>query len=269
MKLGQSAKFSCLGLVVLLSSWATMAAGLDTDQRLELLERRANKITDLTVQLNALERDNDQLRGQIETLAHQIAQLERKQRDRYLDLSERLDAQARMSTAKPPRISVVSAVPSAQPTELEATTPKTGSTVKAESLAEQAYVDALALVRSQEQRNYTQAITAFRAFLKKYPQHKKAANAYYWLGSVYFALPDYTAALKAFTQVVERYPDSVKVPDAWYMMARVRYAQGDALMARRLWQRVINTYPQSAVAVSAKKKLLETSKKNKEKTRDP
>ena len=60
---------------------ATLAADPPTSERLDLLERRVSRITDLTLQLDEVRRENRELRGQVENLGYEIEQLERKQRD--------------------------------------------------------------------------------------------------------------------------------------------------------------------------------------------
>lgn len=218
----------------------------DTEQRLQLLERRAGKITELTLQIQTLQRNNDQLRGQIELLHHQLAQMERRQRDRYQDLTQRLNT-------LPPPAPVARLTLPPLPDKLSQAAP--GETVAAApESAEQAYAAAWVLL-SPQQRQYAQAISAFRTFLADYPQHPLIVNAHYWLGEAHFVLQENVAALAAFTQVVEKYPDSRKVPDAWYMIARIYQAQNDLPTARQIWQQIVQDYPDTPAAASAQNKL--------------
>jgi len=53
----------------------SVATAASTSQRLDLLERRVGRITELTLQLDEVRRENRELRGEIENLAHQIEQL--------------------------------------------------------------------------------------------------------------------------------------------------------------------------------------------------
>jgi TolA-binding protein len=77
-------------LLAFLPTVSQAANGLTTEQRLEKLERRVGLVTDLTLRLDAVQRENRELRGEIETLQHQLEQLKRKQRDIYLDIDQRL-----------------------------------------------------------------------------------------------------------------------------------------------------------------------------------
>ncbi|MDJ0739317.1 MAG: YbgF trimerization domain-containing protein, partial [Gammaproteobacteria bacterium] len=76
-------------LLAVLPAFAT-AATPSTAQRLELLERRVGRITDLTLQLDQVRSENRELRGEIENLGYEIERLKRKQRDIYLDIDQRL-----------------------------------------------------------------------------------------------------------------------------------------------------------------------------------
>ncbi len=232
-----------------LGTWAT-AATLDAEQRLQLLERRTGQITQLTLQVQKLQRDNDQLRGQIELLHHQLAQIERRQRDRYQDITQRLTSIAQPAAAAQPSITL-------PPLVAQSPAPDKADDKSAVS-AEQAYAAAWELL-SPQRRQYTQAVSALQAFLVDYPQHKLVANAHYWLGETHFVLQNNQAALAAFTQVVEGYPDSAKVADAWYMVGRVYQAQGDLSTARQVWQRVVQEYPGTRAATSAQNKLTQSA----------
>ena len=46
-------------------------------------------------------------------------------------------------------------------------------------------------------RQFESAEVGFRQFLKKYPKHKLAGNAQYWLGETYYARQRWTSAAKA------------------------------------------------------------------------
>ena len=64
-----------------------------------------------------------------------------------------------------------------------------------------------------KERNYDDAIPAFRAFIKQYPDSVYAANANYWLGS-YYLIERICEAKQAFKTVVDRFGDSNKRGDS-------------------------------------------------------
>ena len=59
-------------LVLVMMPLHSAQAQLSTKQRLERLELRVEKITELTLQLDAMRRENRELRGEIEVLQHTI-----------------------------------------------------------------------------------------------------------------------------------------------------------------------------------------------------
>ena len=63
-------------------------ASLDT--RVERLERRISRLSELMMQVDALKRENSELRGQIELQNHTINSLKNRQRDLYIDIDQRL-----------------------------------------------------------------------------------------------------------------------------------------------------------------------------------
>jgi len=239
---------------------ATPAADLPTAQRLELLERRVNRITELTLQLDELRRENRELRGEIESLGHQVRQLERKQRDIYLDIDQRLSGGVPAATAAP------NAAPTASPAAAgqgeaprppaavvdRATTPPQATADRSQVQAE--YQAAYELL-SPQQKRYKEAAVAFAAFVDKYPQDELTPNAQYWLGEAHYVSQNNAAAMQAFEQVVARFPDSTKAPGALYKIGRLHEAAGQKGEARTSYRKVLDDYPNSPAAGLARRQL--------------
>jgi tol-pal system protein YbgF len=61
---------------------------------------------------------------------------------------------------------------------------------------------------------YTDAQTAFRAFVAANPTNELAGPAQYWVGDISFTQKDYGGAAKAFADVLKRFPKTTKAPDA-------------------------------------------------------
>ena len=64
------------------------AQGLE--QRVELLERKVRTLSDLLMRLDSLQREVQQLRGEVELQNHAMDALKKRQRDLYLDVDKRL-----------------------------------------------------------------------------------------------------------------------------------------------------------------------------------
>jgi len=77
--------------------------------------------------------------------------------------------------------------------------------------AEQAYNAALALFRARE---HGQAVLDLLDFIAKYPTHRLAPSAQYWIGEAYYLQRDYRQALLEFQRVIEMAPTSPKAADA-------------------------------------------------------
>jgi len=249
-------------LAVLLPVTSLAANGLTTEQRLERLERRVATVSDLTLRLDAMQRENRQLRGEIETLNHQIQQLERKQRDIYLDIDQRL-ANLGQSPAPAPVTPPPAPAGGGAPVADATAQPSGGGTLAAAPPAAAAdprqmqadYKAAYALL-SPSQKRYDDAAKAFTAFLERYPGSTLAANAQYWLAEAYYVSQKNDQALEAFTQVVEQYPESPKVPGSLYKIGRLQQVNGNNAEARRALQRVVAEYP-TAPAAGLSRELLD------------
>ena len=76
--------------------------------------------------------------------------------------------------------------------------------------AEQIYQEGLDAINSGKN---DEAAAKFNIVLTKFPDHKLAANAQYWLGESYYGKKDYAKAAVAFAKGYEKYKDSNKGAD--------------------------------------------------------
>ncbi len=236
-------------LAGLLSAPALMAAS--TSERLELLERRVGRITELTLQLDEVRRENRQLRGEIESLSYEIQQLKRKQRDIYLDIDQRLSSQQGAASAGPeePAAATTTTGP-ADTADRQPAPAASGNRAKIKAEYQAAYE-----LLSPQQRRYDDAAKAFARFLKKYPNDSLAPNAQYWLGEANYVSQRNAEAMAAFELVVSRYPDSTKAPGALFKIGRLQQAAGKKSAARASFKRVLTDYPDSPAAGLARQRL--------------
>jgi tol-pal system protein YbgF len=114
------------------------------------------------------------------------------------------------------------------------------------------YKSAVELVKAGQ---YEPAVTAFRAFIAKYPRHDYADNAQYWIGEAFYAQKDFAHALTEFRATIETYPRGNKVPDALLKVGYCYQALGQADKARAVLEQVVNLYPKSEPAALAAKRL--------------
>ena len=228
--------------------------GRDNNDRIQRIEESVRNIgvVELLRQIDALNAEIARLRGQMEVLANQNDQLQKRQRDFYLDIDSRLrrlEGGAQPSAAAPAAIASVPpasvampvpAVPARQPT-------------KEDQVREmKAYDAASNLFRKND---FASAVDAFRAFLKDFPQSALAPNAEYWVGISYANLRDYRNAIATQESLLARYPQSPKAPDALLALAAIQAEQGDNGSARNTLEDIIARYPQSEAAGKARTRL--------------
>lgn len=105
------------------------------------------------------------------------------------------------------------------------------------------------------ERNIPMAQTVFSDFVKKFPDHKLADNALYWLGECSYTTGDYEKAAKIFKTLVQTYPKGQKVPDAMLKTGYSYMSIDDMSQANHYFKQVITRYPFSPAADKAQHKL--------------
>lgn len=97
--------------------------------------------------------------------------------------------------------------------------------------------------------DYPQAEKGFSDFIKKYPDHKLAANAYYWLGESYYARKQYDKATRIFAQSYQKFPKGPKGPDNLLKLGLSLSAEGKQKDACVALGQLSKEYPTAAPAV--------------------
>lgn len=272
---------TALALVLLTVGTSVSAVSKsELENRIQQLERKldSRSLVDLMDQVKALQREVQQLRGDIEVQAHGMDGLQKRQRDLYLDIDRRLhrletggvEAAPAAGPAAPGP--VVPEAPTAgaglaAPASGRAASDPLQATGSAAASAAAAAPPAVTLNPADERRDYdgaleilkegryNEASTAFQQFLSKYPGSSYADNAQYWLGEVFYVTREFQAALGEFEKVVTAYPDSSKVADAKLKMGYIRYELKDWDKARELLNQVVQSYPGSTSARLAQERL--------------
>ena len=260
-------------LAVCLLVYGSTASAVSKDElesRVQQLERRldSRSLVTLMEQVSALQREVQQLRGDIEVQTHSMESLQKRQRDLYLDIDRRLhrlEAGGVQGQADVPGAAAVApARPGGAVRPAAPFTPPGSSTVTA-TTADSAASAALnpaeqrkdydrALEQLKEGR-YTEASSAFQAFLKKHPGSSYADNAQYWLGEVYYVTREFQSALSEFGKVVDSYPDSTKIADAKLKIGYIQYELKDWTKARDMLTQVAQGYPGTTTARLAQERL--------------
>jgi tol-pal system protein YbgF len=234
----------------------------DMEARLGKLENSLRNLGlfELASQIEQLKQQLADMRGQMEVLSNQIATIDKKQRDFYLDLDSRLK-RLEPGTAPAADAGAAEAAPvAAAPTPAAPATSAPSN--KAPADPRQAAILAAAEKRDYDAANalfkrgeYTKAINAFQTFIDTYPASSSAASAQYWIGLAHYNVRNLTAAMAAQQAVLTRYPDSPKVPDAMLTMAAIQSDRGDGGKARQTLEDLVAKYPSSEAAGKARTRL--------------
>ncbi|WP_374325199.1 tol-pal system protein YbgF [Azonexus sp.] len=196
-------------------------------------DQQARAQLELSAQIQRQAEEIARLRGQVETLSHELEQAKQRQQDFYLDLDSRLrrfEAAPTAASAGGPQ----AAVAGDQGTETRS------------------YDAALDLFKAAK---YAEAAAAFASFVQQHPTATLAPNAQYWLGNAWFAQRNCNKAIEAQSQVITRYPDSDKAPDALLAISTCQQELGNRKGAAQSLETLLQKYPASPAADKARERL--------------
>jgi tol-pal system protein YbgF len=183
---------------------------------------------DLVNQNEQLRQDIAKLRGEVEVLANDLAETQKRQKDFYIDLDTRL------RNLEPKKITVDGQEAEIDPNE------------------QKAYDNAMGLFKDGD---YKGAGSALNDFVRRFPQSAFAANAQYALGNSFYVQNDYKDALAAQQIVVKSFPNSPRAPEALLNIASCYVELKDKAGAKRALDTLIDKYPNSPSAQTAKERL--------------
>lgn len=183
---------------------------------------------DLANENEALRQEIARLRGQIEVLSNELANTQKRQKDFYVDLDNRL------RKLEPQKMVV------------------DGQEITVQQAEQRAYEAALAYFREGDYRN---AAASFYDFTHRYPQSGLTPSAQYWLGNTYYAQRDYKNAIAAHQVVLEKYPTHARAPEALLNIASCHVELKAPKAAREALESLLSRYPDSPAASTARERL--------------
>jgi tol-pal system protein YbgF len=261
----------------------------DRVARLEQQEQGGQSTVELLNRITELQAEVQTLRGLVEQQTFKIEELEKRNRDQYVDLDARLARMenGRAGTGAPmmdPDALPASSDPAADP----ALAPPGGSTSPSgqpvfEDPEVQAPIDAApetlpaqtadpgiiestadplterqlyeSAFDSLKEGRYAEAARRFQTFLDQYPEGEYSPNAQYWLGESYYVTQNYQIALEAFQRLLSRFPSSNKAPDALLKVGYCHYELRQWAQAESTLNQVVQQYPETTVARLAQGRL--------------
>lgn len=202
---------------------------------------RDDAVMILMQELEQYQRETRDLRNQVEQLQHRLDQMQKAQRERYLDLDTRLNALAEKSTRD-------EAEESSSPDDDEDS--ESSSDPQADRQAYQSAKDKLL------QRDFEAAAKAFESYLEDFSDGQFRGDAHFWLGEVYRNMSDRDdQAREQFQVVVDDHAEHSKAPAAMYKLATLQADGDNRGEARVTLEKLRMEFPDSREAELAKRML--------------
>ncbi len=108
---------------------------------------------------------------------------------------------------------------------------------------------------SFEAKNYQQAISLFKDFLKRFPKSSFAHYAQLKIAESFYYQEKFQEALKEYKKVVADYPESKYIDYALYSIGWCNYRLGNDIEAISSFERMLKEYPNSKYVTSSQKAI--------------
>ncbi len=209
------------------------------EQRIASIEAivKGQGLMDMLAQVDRLNQDLSQVKGQLEVATHNLELTQQRQKDLYADV----DGRVRKLEA-----GAVPVAPSA---------PAASNNAGAVAAADNEAKDFDAAQTLLKTAKFKEAFDAFDKFMQTYPKSSKLAEAQYNLGFSQFSLKNYKAAIATQEKLVNQFPDSDKAPDALFNLANSQIQLADLDGAKKTLRDLLAKYPNSEIAPTAKRRL--------------
>ncbi len=185
---------------------------------------------DFANQIEAVKADIAKLRGQIEVISYELEATQKRQKDFYVDLDNRV---RKLETAPPP--------------DAKPETPKLDAAQETRD-----YEAALASLKALK---YKEAGAAFLAFIKAYPNGGLAASAHYWGGYAHAQARDHANAADLFGKFAAGWPGDERAAGALESRIASLEALKDVKAARATLELLADKYPATDAGKRAKLRL--------------
>jgi tol-pal system protein YbgF len=245
--------------------WAAPNAQ-DFDQRLSALERAVGSAgagqsqAQLVIQLQQMQAEIRQLRGMVEESANQVEQLQKRQREFYLDLDSRLSALE--SSGGTPREAAQSAAggaaehsPPAAPAELPSAAEPAAPPVEGAGPVERPVAPVVTASPPPPAAEPVPPVATVPPSVSPAPDVSGGEQAAYRAASELLRMGRYEDAIAGFRGQLKAYPGGALADNAQYWIGEAYYVTRQFDRALAEFQRVPSEYPQSPKAADALLKI--------------
>ena len=207
--------------------------------QLDEVAQRTTSVTQNQVefsnQAEALKADIAKLRGQLDELTYNLDAAQKRQKDFYVDLDNRLRKIESQGQAEQGQSDNKAEVAKA-----------------ADAAAMRDYEAALTALKAAD---FKKAASGFEAFIKNAPDSPQLPGAYFFAGYCYSHLKQPAKAADMYRYVSDKWPDDEHAPDAMLARADIMDDAGQHKEARAVLASLVAKYPSSDAATQAKTKL--------------
>ena len=190
----------------------------------ESLKTNQKAVLELSISNDKLNRENQELRGQIEELKKAYEELTESLKSYYTELN------ARLQKMEPQDVEIEGVKGTSQPGEKDA------------------YDSAL---KDFQNGDLSTANKSLSDFISKYPSSPYWPLAKYWLANTQYAQKDYKAGISTAQSLIKRYPEHKRVPEALYTIANCQVESGQKSDARKTLESITKNYPNTKAAENA------------------
>jgi TolA-binding protein len=232
-----------MGAAVILTaaSFASHAQELDTDG---LRQSQA----ELLLQIEQLRQETQQLRGLLEELSFQMSEMSSDQKDRYLDLDERLGELIRVQKERP----TASTAEPQRDDESSSGGAMANQPVEPEISDQEAYEAAFQLIR---ERQFEDALVAMQSFTRTYPDSELVLDAKFWRGQVFDVLGRDIEAIEEFKALTLMAPDYRRILQVKVKLGKLLIKNQQLVDGQKILEEVIAEAPESVEADLAQREL--------------
>ncbi len=187
-------------------------------------------------QVEQIKADIAALRGQLEVLTNDLDTTQKRQKDFYVDLDNRLRKIESSTLGEKPDMSATTD-PAAETRDYEA---------------------ALTALKASK---FAEASVGFAAFIKTYPNSTMLPSAHFWSGYCYSQIKQPAKAAEMYGEFATTWPNDPKAPDALLEQANSLDISGNHVEARKVLENLVEKYPVSEAAKKARPRIKPAKRK--------
>ncbi|MEY3201941.1 MAG: tol-pal system protein YbgF, partial [Pseudomonadota bacterium] len=199
----------------------------------------------------------------VEVLGYELEAAQKRQRDFYVDLDNRLRKEEQGSQDLTSKVAALqtAAAAAAKAAADQAASNEQRLTVASRPSASpepdagseaRDYEAALTLLKGAK---YREAAAALQAFIRNYPNSTSQASANYWAASAFYQAKEPARAADYYERVAARWPEDPRAADALLGLANCEQDQGEPRASKKTLEHLIAKYPNSNAAQIARSQL--------------